>query len=78
MNISKWAFEGTPNYPVKVTKGEDGMFRVTTSAIKGKEWAGESTEDAMRAFNLDMQKEYDRLMFENQPNWMKEVEKGEW
>jgi hypothetical protein len=78
MNISKWAYEGTPNYPVRVTQKDDGLFYVTTQAIKDKEWTGESVDQAMRSFSKSMDEEYDRLMENTQPEWMKAVKDGTW
>jgi deoxyribodipyrimidine photolyase-like uncharacterized protein len=78
MNVSKWTFEVTPNYPVKLRKTEDGRFRLTTSALQGKEWVGETESEVMKSFQADMNNEYDRLMFEDQPGWMKEAKEGKW
>lgn len=78
MNISNNAWEGTPNYPVEVKKGDDGQFHVTTSMMQGKEWVGESVEMAMRSFQQAMNEEYDRLFTETEPQWVKDVKKGEW
>ena len=78
MNVSKWAFEGTPNYPVKLTKVSEGEFKVTSVAVKDREWVGETEEKAMKVFRDDMAKEHERLQLDNQPKWMEDVKKGEW
>jgi deoxyribodipyrimidine photolyase-like uncharacterized protein len=76
MNISSWEDETLPNYPVQVKKVSDGQFKVTSDALKGREWVGESEELAMRSFNDDMSKEHVRLAREETPKWMKDVAEG--
>jgi hypothetical protein len=78
MNISKWAYDGTPNYPVKIENVAEGRVKLTSLALKGKEWFGESDSAVLKTFNTDMQQEYDRMHFDSQPKWMDEMKKGEW
>ena len=72
INVSDWAYDGVPNYPLKVTRVGEGKFEVTSPMLKGKTWTGETSEKAMIAFREESEKLHSQQALGDEPDWMVE------
>lgn len=55
-------WEGTPNFNIKVRRLEDGNFEASSAALPTKSYTAESEELAVRAFRLDLDANYGKML----------------
>ena len=55
-------FEGQPNFNIKVRKLDDGNFEASSASVSTKSYVAESEELAVRAFRVDLDANYSKLL----------------